>query len=67
MYYDEEGAKTGVKKYNGKWKYFYENGKLQYESNFVSGMREGEQLSYKKDGSLEERELYKNGKLISTK
>lgn len=88
MYFDEEGAKTGVEKYNGwkgnvynddfeavyfkndkiirsgkfvkgkedsKCKYFYENGKLQYESNFVSGMREGEQLSYKKDGSLEER------------
>ncbi|WP_228377037.1 hypothetical protein [Chryseobacterium sp. FH2] len=51
----------------GKWKYFYENGKLQYESNFVNGLREGEQFSYKENGSLEETEIYQTGKLISAK
>lgn len=54
-------------KEEGRWKYFYGNGNLQYESSFVNGLREGEQLSYNENGKLIETEQYKNGKLISTR
>jgi antitoxin component YwqK of YwqJK toxin-antitoxin module len=51
----------------GKWKTFFENGKLKAECNFVNGEKEGELFLYKEDGTLEKTEVYKKGKLVSGK
>lgn len=57
----EKGARTG------KWQTFYLSGKLKAESTFVNNEREGKRFLYKEDGTLEKTEIYKKGKLISSK
>lgn len=51
----------------GKWKVFYPSGKLQRETEFVNGKWNGNRIHYREDGSIEKTEVYKDGKLISTK
>jgi antitoxin component YwqK of YwqJK toxin-antitoxin module len=35
----------------GEWKYYYENGTINYTENYVDGEEQGEQLLYREDGS----------------
>lgn len=59
--YYENGLATG------KWKVFYPSGKLQRETEFVNDKWNGNRIHYREDGSIEKTEVYKDGKLISTK
>lgn len=51
----------------GKWKALYPSGKIQRETEFVNDKRDGNRVHYREDGSIEKTEVYKEGKLISTK
>jgi antitoxin component YwqK of YwqJK toxin-antitoxin module len=51
----------------GKWKVLYPSGKIQRETEFVNDKRNGTRVHYREDGSIEKTEVYKDGKLISTK
>ncbi|SDI65687.1 toxin-antitoxin system YwqK family antitoxin [Chryseobacterium jejuense] len=51
----------------GKWKAFYPSGKVQRETEFVNDKWNGNRIHYREDGSIEKTEVYKDGKLISTK
>ena len=69
-----EGLKEGEWKYNfyfhtesgnykndykhGLWRYYYENGKLYFEGNFVQGLFDGKHLYYHKNGKLKEVQHY---------
>ncbi|MBB4806866.1 antitoxin component YwqK of YwqJK toxin-antitoxin module [Chryseobacterium defluvii] len=59
--YYENGAAAG------KWKVLYPSGKLQRETEFANNEWNGNRIHYREDGSIEKTEVYKNGKLISTK
>ena len=48
-------------KYNGKGKYYYNNGKLWIKSNYQNGKLNGDRFIYHEDGSLEKKETYKDG------
>ena len=76
IYFDETGAKTGMEKYVS-WKKnvyrddgeitYYKNGKINTKGKFMNGVAEGERFFYKEDGTLDRTEIYKDGKVISTK
>ncbi|ROH96388.1 toxin-antitoxin system YwqK family antitoxin [Chryseobacterium daecheongense] len=51
----------------GKWKTLYPSGKIQRETEFVNDKWNGNRIHYREDGSVEKTEVYKDGKLISTK
>ncbi|MDR6526697.1 MULTISPECIES: toxin-antitoxin system YwqK family antitoxin [Chryseobacterium] len=51
----------------GKWKTFYPSGKLERETELANDKRNGNRIYYREDGSIEKTEVYKDGKLISTK
>ncbi|MGG7470174.1 toxin-antitoxin system YwqK family antitoxin [Chryseobacterium arthrosphaerae] len=51
----------------GKWKAFYPSGKVQRETEFVNDKWNGNRVHYREDGSIEKTEVYRDGKLISTK
>ncbi|MCS3530143.1 toxin-antitoxin system YwqK family antitoxin [Chryseobacterium sp. JUb7] len=51
----------------GKWKMLYPSGKIQRETEFVNDKWNGTRVHYREDGSIEKTEVYKDGKLISTK
>lgn len=51
----------------GKWKVLYPSGKIQRETEFANDKRNGNRVHYREDGSIEKTEVYKDGKLISTK
>ncbi|AZB19038.1 toxin-antitoxin system YwqK family antitoxin [Chryseobacterium indologenes] len=51
----------------GKWKTYYPSGKLERETELVNDKRNGKRIFYREDGSIEKTEVYKDGKLISTK
>ncbi|CAM2812015.1 toxin-antitoxin system YwqK family antitoxin [Chryseobacterium flavum] len=59
--YYENGLATG------KWKTFYKSGKLERETELTNDKRNGNRVYYREDGSIEKTEVYKDGKLISTK
>ncbi|MBT2621548.1 MULTISPECIES: toxin-antitoxin system YwqK family antitoxin [Chryseobacterium] len=59
--YYENGVATG------KWKMLYPSGKVQRETEFANDQWNGTRVHYREDGSVEKTEIYKNGKLISTK
>lgn len=59
--YYENGLATG------KWKALYPSGKIQRETELVNDKRNGNRVHYREDGSIEKTEVYKDGKLISTK
>ena len=45
----------------GNWKYFYGDGTLMSEENYIEGKLNGEQIIYYKDGQVTEFATYKNG------
>jgi antitoxin component YwqK of YwqJK toxin-antitoxin module len=45
----------------GNWKYFYGDGTLMSEENYIDGKLNGEQIIYYKDGQVTEFATYKNG------
>ncbi|AUC84513.1 hypothetical protein CW731_04005 [Polaribacter sp. ALD11] len=47
----------------GNWKYFYPDGTLMSEENYINGALHGEQLVYYPDGQVTEFSEYKNGLL----
>ena len=47
----------------GKWKVYYESGKLHYKGNYKDGKQNGEFLQYFYDGKLQLKKNYKKGKL----
>tara|TARA_R110002049_G_scaffold609_5_gene3450 strand:+ start:13754 stop:14467 length:714 start_codon:yes stop_codon:yes gene_type:complete len=47
----------------GNWKYFYPDGSIMSEENYVDGKLHGEQLVYYPDGKITEFSEYKNGLL----
>ena len=51
----------------GKWKVLYPSGKVQRETEFANDKWNGTRVHYREDGSIEKTEVYKDGKLISTK
>lgn len=53
---DKDGKKEG------KWKYFYENGKIKAEGNYVSNQEQGQWTFYYNNGNVEQKGEYKNGK-----
>ena len=56
--YDSQAKRTGV------WKDLYEDGKLQMEGNWQSGMKNGVFKFYTRKGDLEKLERYENDVLI---
>jgi antitoxin component YwqK of YwqJK toxin-antitoxin module len=66
--YDEKGILSGEGitdkegKKQGKWKFFYDDGKIKSEGNFVHDKREGKWLYYFNSGMTEQIGNYKNGK-----
>lgn len=45
-------------------KAFFENGKLMTTINFKDGIQDGEAVKYDENGNVEEKVLYKNGKIV---
>lgn len=65
--YDKNGKeifKTILKNGTGKWKFYWSNGKLFEEGNYVSYKKDGIWKRYREDGSLDTYFEYKNGRLI---
>lgn len=52
---DREGKK------HGKWKEFFDNGKIKKEETYFHGVIEGLIKSFNKDGGLKDIEIYKDG------
>lgn len=59
---ETEGVLKGRKRV-GNWKYFYPDGSIMSEENYVDGKLHGEQLVYYPDGKITEFSEYKNGLL----
>ncbi len=56
----EEGSyQTGLR--SGIWKYYYEDGVLQFEGNFEQGLAEGKHKYYYPNGILKEERFYVRG------
>ena len=53
-------------KREGEWIWYYENGQLQFKSNYKDGKKDGETFWYKENGKLIKTEIYKDGKFIET-
>ena len=45
----------------GKWEWFFENGVLSSEANFVNDLKQGEQKIWSETGELLKIEYYENG------
>lgn len=59
---ETEGVLNGRKR-AGNWKYFYPDGTIMSEENYVNGKLEGVQIIYYQDGKVTEFATYKNGLL----
>ena len=46
-------------------KQYYESGKIKKEMTFIAGQKEGKEISYNEDGSIEKEEKYRSGKVIN--
>ena len=57
-----EGIIRGRKRV-GNWKYFYKNGTVMSEENYINGSLNGEQVIFYPDGQVTESTLYKEGLL----
>jgi TonB family protein len=57
--YNNKDEKT----YNGLQKSWYESGELRFASTYSNGKKNGDFLSYWKNGILKRKDFYKNGKL----
>lgn len=47
----------------GKWKTFFDNGKVASEENYVNDIKEGEYVLYFETGEVKDKSTFKNGKL----
>lgn len=47
---------------NGKYKSFFSNGKIEFEANYIMGIKCGVSLYYNKNGSLKAKSIAKNDK-----
>jgi len=61
---DEKGDKKPVKKLDGKYRTWYENGQLHKDIDYTNGNFEGQLLTYWENGELKRKDLYKGNKLI---
>jgi uncharacterized protein len=50
---------TGL--YDGKWKYFYDDGTVMFEGEYIQGNPDGKHKYYFPDGSLKEEQYYSSG------
>jgi antitoxin component YwqK of YwqJK toxin-antitoxin module len=46
------------------WKWFYENGNLREEGNFVKGNREGRWIMYEADGKIKDEKTLEKNQII---
>jgi len=46
---------------DGKWRYFYDDGTLMFDGDFIQGNPEGDHKYYYPDGKLKEEQYYVNG------
>lgn len=51
---------------HGSTVYFYDNGKVKAEFEYINGVQEGIQISYNQDGSVCKREIFSNGNKVHT-
>jgi len=51
----------------GEWKFYYDNGKLQYKGTYKKGKREGNWIYYDLSGNIEKIEMWEEGKYIENK
>jgi antitoxin component YwqK of YwqJK toxin-antitoxin module len=49
---------------NGKYKSFFSNGKIEFESKFIMGVKDGLSLYYNKDGSISSKIINKLGSRV---
>lgn len=71
-YYDEKGNKSSEGHYknnkaDGEWIFLFSTGQISEKGLFADDNREGEWISYRKDKTIEQICLYKNGKIIKVK
>jgi hypothetical protein len=62
---DGKTLMEGLLKHNkneGKWRYYYPNGKLESEGNFVNDTVEGKWIWYYEDGTIKEEGYFESGK-----
>ena len=52
---------------DGRWIYFFEDGKISCEEDYKSGKRHGEMIFYNKDGSIKEKNIYIEDRLEKNK
>lgn len=50
---------------NGTWKYFWENGNILEEGQYVNWKKDGIWKKYKKNGAIDSTTTYKNGAVVS--
>lgn len=50
----------------GVWKYYYENGKIQFEGNYTRGMADGKHKYYYENGGIKEEQFYVMGRKEKT-
>lgn len=50
---------------NGTWKYFWENGNILEEGQYVNWKKDGVWKKYKKNGTIDTTTTYKNGSVVS--
>ena len=62
----KEQGKISKGKVEGEWLYYYDNGQLQFKSNYKDGKKDGETFWYKENGKLIKTEIWKDNKLIET-
>ena len=51
---------------NGKWKYFWSNGKVLEEGQYKNWVKDGIWKKYREDGEVDSITEYKNGRLVET-
>lgn len=51
---------------HGSTVYFYDNGKIKAEFEYIDGVQDGIQTYYNMDGSIDKREIFKRGNIVHT-
>ena len=51
-------------KENGLWQQWYKSGQLRSSVKFINGIKDGEEITYNKDGSIRSKDIYLSGKVI---
>jgi antitoxin component YwqK of YwqJK toxin-antitoxin module len=61
-----EWNRIGRRKYEGKKIKWYENGQIEEELNYVSGIQEGTSTTWYKNGQKSKEQHYKDGSIVKT-